>query len=90
MPYITTSDGTGIYYTEQGSGQPIVLSHGWPLSSDAWQVELKLFADAGYRTIAHDRRCHGRSDKTYSGNDMDTYAKDLPSSSIRSICATSF
>ena len=77
MPYVTTSDGTEIYYTDQGSGQPIVLSHGWPLSSDAWQVELKVFADAGYRTIAHDRRGHGRSAKTYTGNDMTTYAKDL-------------
>jgi non-heme chloroperoxidase len=66
-----------MYYTEQGSGQPIVLSHGWPLCSDAWQVELKLFADAGYRAIAHDRRGHGRSTKTYSGNDMETYASDL-------------
>jgi non-heme chloroperoxidase len=77
MPFITTSDGTEIYYTDQGSGQPIVLSHGWPLCSDAWQVELKLFADAGYRAIAHDRRGHGRSTKTYSGNDMATYAQDL-------------
>ena len=77
MPYVTTSDGTEIYYTDQGHGQPIVLSHGWPLSSDAWQLELKLFADAGYRTIAHDRRGHGRSSKTYTGNDMDTYASDL-------------
>ncbi len=77
MPYITTSDGTEIYYTEHGVGRPIVLSHGWPLSSDAWQVEMKLFADAGYRTVAHDRRGHGRSSKTYTGNDMDTYAKDL-------------
>jgi non-heme chloroperoxidase len=77
MPFISTSDGTEIYYTDQGSGQPIVFSHGWPLCSDAWQVELKLFADAGYRTIAHDRRGHGRSAKTYSGNDMETYAKDL-------------
>ena len=77
MPYITTSDGTEIYYTDQGAGQPVVLSHGWPLSSDAWQVELKLFADAGYRAIAHDRRGHGRSSKTYTGNDMDTYARDL-------------
>ncbi len=64
MPYITTSDGTEIYYTEHGVGRPIVLSHGWPLSSDAWQVEMKLFADAGYRTIAHDRRGHGRSSKS--------------------------
>jgi non-heme chloroperoxidase len=77
MPYITTTDGTEIYYTEQGTGQPILLSHGWPLSSDAWQVELKLLADAGYRAIAHDRRGHGRSSKTYDGNDMDTYAHDL-------------
>src|SRR5580692_149906 len=77
MPYITTSDGTELYYTEQGDGRPIVLSHGWPLCSDAWQVELKVFADAGYRVIAHDRRGHGRSSKTYQGNDMATYAKDL-------------
>jgi non-heme chloroperoxidase len=77
MPYFETSDGTQLYYTDQGSGQPIVLSHGWPLSSDAWQVELKLFADAGYRAIAHDRRGHGRSAKTYNGNDMETYARDL-------------
>ena len=77
MAFVTTSDGIDIYYTEHGSGQPIVLSHGWPLNSDAWQLELKLFADAGYRAIAHDRRGHGRSSKTYSGNDMETYAKDL-------------
>ena len=77
MPYVTTSDGTALYYTDQGTGQPIVFSHGWPLSSDAWQVELKLFADAGYRAIAHDRRGHGRSAKTYTGNDMETYARDL-------------
>jgi len=77
MPYITTTDGTEIYYTEQGTGRPVLFSHGWPLSSDAWQVELKLLADAGYRAIAHDRRGHGRSSKTYTGNDMDTYAEDL-------------
>jgi len=77
MPYFTTSDGTEIYYTDQGEGQPVLLSHGWPLSSDAWQVEVKLLADNGYRAIAHDRRGHGRSSKTYSGNDMDTYARDL-------------
>ena len=77
MPYITVSDGTEIYYTAQGSGRPVLFSHGWPLSSDAWQVELKLFADAGYQAIAHDRRGHGRSSKTYTGNDMDTYARDL-------------
>jgi non-heme chloroperoxidase len=77
MPYVTMSDGTELYYTEQGEGPPIVMSHGWPLCSDAWQVELKVFADAGYRVIAHDRRGHGRSSKTYKGNDMETYAKDL-------------
>jgi non-heme chloroperoxidase len=77
MPFITTTDGTEIYYTEQGEGRPVLLSHGWPLSSDAWQVELKLLSDAGYRAIAHDRRGHGRSAKTATGNDMDTYARDL-------------
>ncbi|WP_432545419.1 alpha/beta fold hydrolase [Kineococcus sp. SYSU DK004] len=77
MPFVTTPDGVEIYYTEAGSGQPIVLSHGWPLSSDAWQVELKVFSDAGYRVVAHDRRGHGRSEKTAVGHDMDTYARDL-------------
>jgi non-heme chloroperoxidase len=77
MPYITTPDGTEIYYTDQGVGQPVLLSHGWPLSSDAWAREIKLIADAGFRVIAHDRRGHGRSSKTYTGNDMDTYAADL-------------
>ncbi|MBM7277754.1 alpha/beta hydrolase [Gordonia rubripertincta] len=76
MPTITTTDGIDIYYTEQGSGQPVLLSHGWPLSSDAWQVELKLLSDAGYRAIAHDRRGHGRSTKTAVGHDIDTYARD--------------
>jgi len=77
MPYITTTDNVEIYYTEQGTGQPIILSHGWPLNSDAWALELKLFADAGYRAIAHDRRGHGRSSRTYAGNDIDHYAADL-------------
>jgi non-heme chloroperoxidase len=77
MPYITTSDGTQIYYTDWGTGQPVILSHGWPLSSDAWAVELKLLADHGYRAIAHDRRGHGRSSQPWQGNDMDTYAADL-------------
>ena len=77
MPYITTSDGTQIYYTDWGTGQPVILSHGWPLSSDAWAVELKLLADNGYRAIAHDRRGHGRSSQPWQGNDMDTYAADL-------------
>jgi non-heme chloroperoxidase len=77
MPTFTTSDGTDIYYTDLGTGQPVLLSHGWPLSSDAWQVEVKLLVDAGYRAVAHDRRGHGRSSKTATGNDMDTYARDL-------------
>ncbi|WP_040778163.1 alpha/beta fold hydrolase [Nocardia pneumoniae] len=77
MPYTTVPDGTSLYYTDQGTGRPVLLSHGWPLSSDAWQLELKVFADAGYRVIAHDRRGHGRSEHTYTGNDMDTYAADL-------------
>ena len=77
MPFITTSDGTQIYYTDWGTGQPVILSHGWPLSSDAWAVELKLLADHGYRAIAHDRRGHGRSSQPWQGNDMDTYAADL-------------
>jgi non-heme chloroperoxidase len=77
MPYFTTTDGTELYYTDLGEGQPVLLSHGWPLSSDAWQVEIKLLVDNGYRAIAHDRRGHGRSAKTATGNDMDTYARDL-------------
>lgn len=79
MPYITLSDGTEMYYTEYGpvDGQPIIFAHGWPLSSDAWQVAMKFFADRGFRAIAHDRRGHGRSSKTWHGNDLTTYAKDL-------------
>ncbi|KYH43659.1 alpha/beta hydrolase [Branchiibius sp. NY16-3462-2] len=77
MPYFTTSDGTQLYYTDLGTGKPVTFSHGWPLSSDAWSTELKLLADAGYRVIAHDRRGHGRSQQTYTGNDIETYAKDL-------------
>jgi non-heme chloroperoxidase len=77
MPYFTTSDGAEIYYTDLGEGQPVILSHGWPLSSDAWQVELKLLADNGYRAIAHDRRGHGKSSQPWQGNDMETYARDL-------------
>ncbi|AMB58825.1 alpha/beta fold hydrolase [Microterricola viridarii] len=77
MPFITTSDGAEIYYTDQGAGQPVILSHGWPLNSDAWQLELKMLADAGFRAIAHDRRGHGRSSQPWQGNDMDTYARDL-------------
>jgi non-heme chloroperoxidase len=77
MPYFRTSDGTDIYYTDQGEGRPVVFSHGWPLSSDAWQLEIKLVTDAGYRAIAHDRRGHGRSAQSSTGNDIETYARDL-------------
>ena len=77
MPYITASDGAQIFYKDFGSGQPIIFSHGWPLCSDAWDLELKLAAEAGYRAIAHDRRGHGRSSQPWDGNDMDTYADDL-------------
>ncbi|PJI91128.1 alpha/beta fold hydrolase [Luteimicrobium subarcticum] len=77
MPFITTSDGVEIFYQDFGSGRPVLFSHGWPLSSEAWERELKLFADHGYRVIAHDRRGHGRSSRSRTGNDMDTYAADL-------------
>jgi non-heme chloroperoxidase len=77
MPYITTTDGTEIFYKDWGTGQPIIFSHGWPLNADAWDVELKLAADNGFRAIAHDRRGHGRSSQTWQGNDMNTYAADL-------------
>src|SRR3984957_4954843 len=74
---ITTRDGTGIYYKDWGKGQPVVFSHGWPLSADAWDAQMVFFGSRGYRVIAHDRRSHGRSDQTWDGNDMDTYADDL-------------
>ena len=77
MPFFTTSDGTDIHYSDWGTGQPIVFSHGWPLSSDAWSLERKTLADAGYRVIAHDRRGHGKSAQPWQGNDMDNYADDL-------------
>lgn len=77
MPYITTSDGTQIYYSDWGTGQPVILSHGWPLDGDAWASEQLLLANYGFRAIAHDRRGHGRSSQTWEGNDMDTYAADL-------------
>jgi non-heme chloroperoxidase len=77
MPTITTQDGTEIYYKDWGSGQPVVFSHGWPLSADAWEDQMLFLAERGYRCIAHDRRGHGRSDQPGSGNDMDTYADDL-------------
>jgi len=77
MSTITTKDGTNIYYKDWGSGQPIVFSHGWPLSADDWDAQMFFFASHGFRTIAHDRRGHGRSSQTWNGNDMDTYADDL-------------
>jgi non-heme chloroperoxidase len=77
MPQITTKDGTEIYYKDWGTGQPVVFSHGWPLSSDAFEDQMVFLASHGYRTIAHDRRGHGRSGQPWGGNDMDTYADDL-------------
>jgi non-heme chloroperoxidase len=77
MPTVTTRDGTQIYYKDWGSGQPVVFSHGWPLSSDAWEDQMFHLASRGYRCIAHDRRGHGRSSQPWDGNDMDTYADDL-------------
>jgi non-heme chloroperoxidase len=77
MPTITTPDGVEIYYKDWGTGQPIVFSHGWPLSADDWDKQLMFFLNRGYRVIAHDRRGHGRSTQTAEGNDMDHYADDL-------------
>ena len=77
MATITTKDGVSIFYKDWGKGQPIVFSHGWPLSVDAWENQMLYFGQQGYRVIAHDRRGHGRSDQTWDGNDMDTYADDL-------------
>lgn len=77
MPFITTSDGTEIFYKDWGSGQPLVFHHGWPLSSDDWDAQLMFFRARGYRVIAHDRRGHGRSAQTDGGNEMDTYAADV-------------
>jgi non-heme chloroperoxidase len=77
MATITTKDGTTIFYKDWGKGQPIVFSHGWPLSSDDWDAQMLFFGQHGYRVIAHDRRGHGRSTQTWDGNDMDTYADDL-------------
>jgi non-heme chloroperoxidase len=77
MPAITTKDGTEIFYKDWGTGQPIVFSHGWPLTADDWDGQMLLFGQHGYRVIAHDRRGHGRSTQTWDGNDMDTYADDL-------------
>ncbi len=77
MSTITTKDGTQIYYKDWGSGQPVVFSHGWPLSADAWEDQMAFLGARGYRCIAHDRRGHGRSSQPWNGNEMDTYADDL-------------
>jgi non-heme chloroperoxidase len=81
MPYITVgkenSHDVNMYYKDWGTGQPIVFSHGWPLTADDWDSQMLFFGERGYRVIAHDRRGHGRSSQTWNGNDMDTYADDL-------------
>ncbi len=77
MGTFTTKDGTDLLFKDWGSGRPVVFSHGWPLNADAWDPQLALVADAGFRAIAHDRRGHGRSSQPWDGNDMNTYADDL-------------
>ena len=77
MPFVTSNDGTQIYYKDWGSGQPIVFSHGWPLSSDDWDPQMMFFLNEGYRVIGVDRRGHGRSEQVADGHDMDHYADDL-------------
>ena len=77
MSFVKTKDGTNIFYKDWGSGHPVVFSHGWPLSADAWDAQMIFLANRGFRCIAHDRRGHGRSSQPWDGNDMDTYADDL-------------
>jgi len=77
MPFVKTKDGVEIFYKDWGKGQPIVFSHGWPLSADDWDTQMLFFLNNGYRVIAHDRRGHGRSAQVAGGHDMDHYADDL-------------
>jgi non-heme chloroperoxidase len=77
MSFVEIKDGTKIFYKDWGRGQPVVFSHGWPLSADAWEDQMVFLADHGFRCIAHDRRGHGRSSQSWGGNEMDTYADDL-------------
>lgn len=77
MPHITTRDGARIFFKDWGSGRPVLFSHGWPLNADAWDPQMVLVAEAGFRAVAHDRRSHGRSSQTWDGNHMDQYADDL-------------
>ena len=77
MSTFTARDDAEIFYKDWGTGQPVVFSHGWPLTADAWDAQMVFLGERGYRVIAHDRRGHGRSDQTWTGNDMDTYADDL-------------
>jgi non-heme chloroperoxidase len=77
MRFLTSKDGTHIFYKDWGSGRPVVFSHGWPLTADAWDAQMLFLGMHGYRVIAHDRRGHGRSGQTWEGNEMDTYAEDV-------------
>ena len=77
MPTISTKDGTQLFYKDWGKGQPVVFSHGWPLTADDWDAQMMFFGARGYRVISHDRRGHGRSTQTWDGNEMNTYADDL-------------
>src|SRR5438045_4950635 len=83
MNTITTKDGVTIFFKDWGKGQPIVFSHGWPLSSDDWDAQMMFFLSHGYRVVAHDRRGHGRSTQTADGHDMDHYADDLAAVTAR-------